>query len=182
MSVVMHNAILTATLVASILSCREAGSSTATAQSSPPPVPTNISSNGTPLIKDMNTNGAVSETIDVSTTGLVTDATNSEPEPPGPLDFQPPGQSGLEQGWASIDEHANPMQLAWIEGTVERRGKIIIDTNNVRRFTLELPYLHVNWKKRIALRIDGSTSELTRKRWPRITLERTPSGAWVVVK
>ncbi|NOX57299.1 MAG: hypothetical protein GXP29_00375, partial [Planctomycetes bacterium] len=156
--------------------------SSATAQSSPPPAPTNISSNGAPLIKDINTNGTVSETVDVSTTGLVTDATDSEPEPPGPLDFQPPSQSGLEQGWASIDEHADPMQRACLEGTVNRSDKIVIDTNNVRRFTLELPHLHVNWKKRIALRIDGSTSELTRKRWPRITLERTPSGAWVVVK
>ncbi len=147
----------------SIISCRQADSATPTP--SPTAEPVSVSTNG--------------HASGVSSNGT---APAEAPDPPPVLDFSPPGETGLEQGWASIDERADTAQRAWIEGTVEQADKIVIDTNNVRRFTLELPHLRVDWNQRIALRIDGNTSELTKKRWPSITLERTPAGAWVATK
>lgn len=168
MNATVRKGLVIATITLSIISCRQAGSATPTPETPPlssgiEPVP--ASTNGTPA--QVSTNGTKS---------------TETPDPPPFLDFSPPGEIGLEQGWASIDKRADTAQRAWVEGTVERSDKIVIDTNNVRRFTLELSDLRVDWRERIALRIDGNTSELTKKRWPSITLERTPAGAWVVVK
>lgn len=115
----------------------------------------------------------------MSTSGLSAEDTTLDPPPP--LDFQPPSQAGLQSGWASIEERAEPAKRAWIEGTTQRSDKLVIETENVRQFELNLPHLGVDWSERIVLRIDGSTSELTKKRWPSMILQRTPAGAWVVV-
>lgn len=129
---------------------------------------------------DVSTNGPADS---VTSSGLPEDAVAKKEElpPPPPLDFQPPSQPGLQNGWASIEERADPAQRAWVEGSTLDAEKVVIETENVRRFELNLPHLGVDWSERIVLKIDGSTSELTKKRWPSMILERTPAGAWVVV-
>lgn len=163
MNATFQKGVLTAVLTVSIISCRQADSATPTP--SPVAKPVSVSTNGTAAAVSSNGTKPV-----------------EPPKPPPVLAFSPPGEIGLEQGWASIDERADGAQRAWIEGTLQRSDKIVIDTNNVRRFTLKLSHLRVDWNERIALRIDGATSELTKKRWPSITLERTPAGAWVAAK
>lgn len=180
-----QHAILIGAVIASMISCREAGSAVVS-KSQAPPTQGDASSNGPSGAVDTTTTGPTGPAVEatsVSTSGLPAIANEIEAtlDPPPPLDFQPPGQSGLQQGWAAIVERADGAQRAWIEGTTERSDKLVIETKNVRRFNLSLPHLGVDWSKRIALRIDGSTSELTKKRWPSMTLERTPAGAWIVV-
>lgn len=100
---------------------------------------------------------------------------------PGPLEADIGVDSPLEEGWATIDQKADESERAWLEGEIQQGDRLIISTSNVRRFRLDLTRLHLDWEKRILLRMDQFNSELTRKRWPEITFERTSSGAWQVV-
>lgn len=88
--------------------------------------------------------------------------------------------SPLQIGWATLTEHAEAKARAWVEGEVIDGDQFVINTQNVRRFTLDLTRVRLNWSKRIVLRMDGFNSELTRKRWPKLSFVRTPSGAWDV--
>ncbi|MCA9251765.1 MAG: hypothetical protein R3E58_04025 [Phycisphaerae bacterium] len=173
-----QHAILLVAVIASMMSCREAGSAVVSKSSSEVSQP--VTSNGPAQATDTTTNGSADP---VTSSGLAenTAAIEEELTPPPPLDFRPPGQPGLQNGWASIEERTDAAQRAWIEGSTLNAEKVVIETNNVRRFELNLAHLGVNWSERIALKIDGSTSELTKKRWPSMILERTPAGAWVVI-
>ncbi len=164
----VRKTILIATVAVSILSCRDAEQATATPM---------VTSN------DVEQPADNPEAVDFSTNAVSTNGTEPEAlKPPPALEFSPPGSDGLQMGWASIEARDDPDQRGWIEGTTERPDVIVIETENVSQFKLNLPHLGVNWSKRIALRIDGSTSELTKKRWPSMVLLRTPAGAWVVAE
>jgi len=79
-----------------------------------------------------------------------------------------------------LTEHADPKVRAWVEGEVIGGDQFVINTQNARRFTLDLTRVRLNWNKRIVLRMDGFNSELTRKRWPTLRFVRTAAGAWDV--
>ena len=90
-------------------------------------------------------------------------------------------QTGLvtpEPPWFAIETVDDKSLRAWIEGSITRDDMLVIETSNVRRMTLDLTALQLRWDKRVALRINGVTSELTRKRWPMLRLERSATGAW----
>lgn len=61
---------------------------------------------------------------------------------------------------------------------MEDGEKLIIDTANVSRFTLDLSRVTLNWDRRIVLRIDGFNRELTRKNYPILKYRRTSTGGW----
>ena len=81
------------------------------------------------------------------------------------------------------DARVEEEQRAWIEGMVVNDDRNIIKTSpNTAAFHLDLSRIRVNWEKRILLRIDGFNSELSRKRWPVVYLQRTATGAWKPMK
>ena len=88
--------------------------------------------------------------------------------------------SPLESGWVTILSRTESGDHGWIEGEIQAGEKLTINTENTNRFRLDLTRLHLDWEKGIVLRLDGSNSELTRKRWPAMVFGRTPSGGWVV--
>lgn len=102
------------------------------------------------------------------------------PPPPPPLAIERMPPSPLQVGWVTLTEHDDAKQHAWIEGEVVNGDEFTINTSNVRRFTLDLTRVRLNWSKRIVLRMDGFNSQLTKKRWPRLNFVRTPAGAWDV--
>lgn len=108
-------------------------------------------------------------------------ASPSPEPPPNPIALPDDDTYPIQEGWVEILEKAEQADRAWVEGTVEGGEKIVITTQNVLRFKLDLARLRVDWTKRIVLRMDGFNSELTRKRWPVVEFVRTPSGAWAVV-
>lgn len=111
-----------------------------------------------------------------------TDSTPDSPAPPPPpLDLVTDAREPIREGWATIEEKSDEQARAWVEGSVEGDDRIVIATQNVRRFRLDLSRLRVDWGGRVVLRMDGFNSELTRKRWPVVHFVRTPSGAWAVV-
>ena len=88
--------------------------------------------------------------------------------------------SPLESGWITILSRTESGAHGWVEGEIRNAEKLTITTGNTNRFRLDLTRLRLDWEKGIVFRLDGSNSELTRKRWPAIVFERTPSGGWVV--
>ncbi len=182
----LRKANLVAVFAILIASCRDSGQATATPVTSDDAAADVIKES--PVVEPDNApddapdNAIGKTTDDISTNAVSYNGTKTEElAPPPALDFSPPSAKGLQQGWASIEERADPAMRAWLEGTTQRPDVIVIATENISQFKLNLPHLGVDWSKRIALRIDGSTSELTKKRWPSMTLMRTPAGAWVVV-
>jgi len=109
------------------------------------------------------------------------DVPNAQPAAPPPLRRERTPPPPIQMGWAVIDERAESAQRAWVEGEVVVGDRFVIQTQNVRRFTLDLTRVRLDWSKRIVLRMDGFNSELTRKRWPKLHFIRTPSGAWDAV-
>ena len=85
---------------------------------------------------------------------------------------------GLQDGWLVIDDVSDQDRTTWVEGRVEDGEKLVIDTENVERFQLDLSRVKLDWDKRIVLRIDGFNRELTRKNFPRLNYERTSTGGW----
>jgi hypothetical protein len=108
-------------------------------------------------------------------------ASETELAVPPPLCIERDPPPRLQTGWAHLTEHAAAGERAWIEGGIAGDDRLTISTHNVRRFTLNLTRLRLNWEKRIVLRMDGYNSQLTRKRWPKLNFVRTASGAWDVV-
>lgn len=78
---------------------------------------------------------------------------------------------------AGVEDNA---RSAWAEGRTEDGEKLVIDTQNVGRFRLDLSRVRLDWSKRIVLRIDGHNRELTRKNLPVIIYRRTTTGGWRV--
>jgi hypothetical protein len=91
--------------------------------------------------------------------------------------------SDPQDGWLRIDALRPDAPGAWATGYfLEDPNKIVIETENVAEFSIDLPQLHVNWDRRVILRIDGHSSELIRKRRPILHLRRSPAGSWDVVE
>ena len=104
-----------------------------------------------------------------------------DPPLPPPLHFDRVPPVPIQTGWAVLTEKADTKARAWIEGSIVSGDRLTINTENVRRFTLDLTRLRLNWQKRIVLRMDGFNSQLTKKRWPKLSFVRTAAGAWDVV-
>ena len=87
-----------------------------------------------------------------------------------------------QDGWLGIEAIRQGAPGAWATGALVLDHKIVIDTEDVEQFSIDLSQLHVNWNRRVILRIDGHASELTKKRRPVLHLRRSPAGSWDVVE
>lgn len=91
--------------------------------------------------------------------------------------------SDPQDGWLRIEAIHPDAPGAWATGAfIREKNKIVIETENVDEFSIRLPQLHVNWDRRVILRIDGHSSELKWKRRPILHLRRSPAGSWDVVE
>lgn len=89
--------------------------------------------------------------------------------------------AGLDEGWLTIDDVSDRDHTAWAEGRVDDGEKLVINTENIERFQLDLSKVKLDWDKRIVLRIDGFNRELTRKNFPHLNYERTSTGGWRLI-
>ncbi|MHC4093175.1 MAG: hypothetical protein ACYSVY_23390 [Planctomycetota bacterium] len=87
-----------------------------------------------------------------------------------------------QDGWLRIEAIRSGAHGAWATGSFVPRNKIIIETEDVEQFSIDLSQLRINWNRRVVLRIDGHASELTKKRRPVVHLRRSPAGSWDVVQ
>ena len=84
--------------------------------------------------------------------------------------------------WLRIERIKKGAEGGWITGELVEGNRIEIETRDVEQFVLDLSAIPIDWTRRAVLRIDDSTSQLTRKHHPIVRLRRTPSGGWSVVK
>jgi len=87
-----------------------------------------------------------------------------------------------QNGWLRIEELQPDADGAWATGDFLLDNKLIIETENVAQFSIDLSQIRINWDRRVVLRIDGYASELTPKRRPLLHLRRSPAGSWDVVE
>ena len=88
-----------------------------------------------------------------------------------------------QRGWLRIEDIRDSAAGAWATGLLlQHDNKIVIETENVEQFSINLSKLRLNWNRRVVLRIDGRSSELMRKRRPVVHLRRSPAGSWDVVE
>jgi hypothetical protein len=99
-------------------------------------------------------------------------------EPPPPIDIPVGGHGRLFDGWMQIDRSEDSAIRAWAEGRTMDDDALIIETQNVGRFHLDLGQIRLNWQRRILLRIDGFNRELSRPDRSRITYQKTATGGW----
>ncbi len=83
--------------------------------------------------------------------------------------------------WLRVVKLADKASGGWATGAFTPANRITIETRSVLEFSMDLSRIPINWNRRVVLRIDGHTSELTRAHYPVIRLRRSPTGGWNVV-
>ena len=128
----------------------------------------------------------------------------AEPPPPPPVAVEPPHKvdipdpiphvdtadlekwlddAGEERNqWLRVERIETGAEGGWITGGLVEGNRIEIETRDVEQFVMDLSAIPIDWTRRAVLRIDNSTSQLTRKHHPMVRLRRTPSGGWSTVK
>ncbi len=61
-----------------------------------------------------------------------------------------------------------------------KRNKIMIDTQDVKRFRIDMTKLSINWDRLVIIRLNGKSSELRRRDSDVIDFEIDKYGNWVV--
>ncbi|MCP4246676.1 MAG: hypothetical protein GY778_06475 [bacterium] len=87
-----------------------------------------------------------------------------------------------QDGWLRIEALRDGAPGAWATGWFIPRRKIVIDTEEVDQFSIDLAQLDIDWSRRVVLRINGHSSELSRKPRRTLHLRRSPAGSWDVVE
>lgn len=62
------------------------------------------------------------------------------------------------------------------------RNRIVIETHDVERFTIDTSRIPINWDRLVVIRIDGVNSELRKRDYDVLHVARDPYGAWKVVE
>ncbi len=118
------------------------------------------------------------------------DAPASEPPPAAPPPARDPNRARVEvatpadaqEGWLVIEAlkpGAGRATATAVFSPLDNR--LVIDTDRVHRFRLDLSELRINWDRRVVIRIDKISAQLSRKNWPVVHFESTPAGDWIVV-
>ena len=97
-------------------------------------------------------------------------------------DLEPYEPAEPEARWLAVERIAEGADGAWATGGLVSANKIVIETENVAQFRLDLDQIPVDWSRRVVLRIDGRPSELTREHYPTLRLRRSPTGGWLPVE
>jgi hypothetical protein len=108
--------------------------------------------------------------------------------PPSTFDTKPPYTVKLyvrkpedkQPGWLKILALDQPHEVARAAGVFPEKNVIDVTTENIHRIQLELGYLPLAESKRVVLHIDRQGIEITRRDRRFITLQRRPTGEWIV--
>lgn len=100
--------------------------------------------------------------------------------PPIAMDT-PPEPEPKTPRYLDIVEELDNAQRALVEATVVAPSKLELKTQNVKRLRVTREGLPLARNRSIVLRIDGQGIEWTR-RYISVELERSPAGAWTVVR
>ena len=83
--------------------------------------------------------------------------------------------------WLRVERIKDGAEGGWITGGLVEDNRIEIETRDVEQFVIDLSAVPIDWSRRAVLRIDDSSSELTRKHYPLVRLRRSSTGGWSAV-
>ena len=93
------------------------------------------------------------------------------------------GFGGEASGWLKIELLREEAAVGWATGSIHSATNTIeIQTQGVKQMMLDLSQIHVDWNRRVILRIDGQGSQLFHGKTQIKHLEVTPAGRWRIVR
>ncbi|MCH7700623.1 MAG: hypothetical protein IID37_02935 [Planctomycetes bacterium] len=93
------------------------------------------------------------------------------------------GFGGERSGWLKIELLREDAAVGWATGSIHPgSNRIEIETEGVKRIVLDLSQIHVDWSRRVILRLDGQGSQLLHGKAQIKHLEVTPAGRWRVIR
>jgi len=108
-------------------------------------------------------------------------ASTYDSRPPYPVDLFVKNPTEKQPGWLRIEGLLDKSEPATAQGRFPEQNRIYVDTNNVSRIRIHVGHLPLRPKERVILQIDGQGMVISGSR-RFTTLERLPTGEWVIVK
>ncbi len=111
-----------------------------------------------------------------------------EESPPGDVPAEPAstareGFGGEGSRWLRIELLREDAAVGWATGSIHPgSNSIVIETEGAKRILLDLSRIHVDWSRRVILRIDGQGSQLLHGKTQIKHLEVTPAGRWRAIR
>lgn len=103
--------------------------------------------------------------------------------PASPASTARAGFGGERSGWLKIELLREDAAVGWATGSIHPGSNSIeIETEGVKRIVLDLSQIHVDWSRRVILRLDGQGSQLLHGKAQIKHLEVTPAGRWRVIR
>ncbi len=87
------------------------------------------------------------------------------------------------EDWLTVDEIRDDAPGAWATASfLAARNRIVIETERVARFSIDMPRVPVRWDKLVVIRIDGRNSELVKREQAIYRFALDEHGHWVVLE
>ena len=94
-----------------------------------------------------------------------------------PADIDDPAQ------WLWVEKGRDGAEGAWATGSFDsNRNKLSIQARDVRRFTIDVARIPIDWKRLVILSINGRNSELRRRNHTRLHFVLDEYGQWMVAE
>ena len=90
---------------------------------------------------------------------------------------------GDSDDWLTVDEIRDNAPGAWATGSfLAERNRIVIETEAVARFSIDMGRVPVRWERLVVIRIDGRNSELVKRDQAIYRFVLDDHGRWVVLE
>lgn len=85
--------------------------------------------------------------------------------------------------WLVVEKATEGSPGAWATGSFDaKRNKLIIQTQDVRQFTIDTGRIPIDWHRLVVLGIDGVNTELRKRDYDVYRFARDEHGRWLVVE
>ena len=85
--------------------------------------------------------------------------------------------------WLWVEKGRDGAEGAWATGSFDsKRNKLSIKARDVRRFTIDVARIPIDWERLVILSINGRNSELRRRNHTRLHFVLDEYGRWTVAE
>ena len=101
--------------------------------------------------------------------------------PQGPIEI--PAEVDDPARWLWVEEGRDGAEGAWATGSFDsKRNKLSIKARDVRRFTIDVGRIPIDWERLVILSINGRNSELRRRNHTLLHFVLDEYGRWTVAE
>ena len=94
---------------------------------------------------------------------------------------QPPLPVTDADVWLFAEAPRDGAEGGWISGSFDpEKNRIEIELQDLKRFTLDVARIPINWDRLVILRLNGHNTELRRREQALYHFELDPNGGWQV--